>query len=162
MNTRQLLLSASTALFAATVVSCQVGTEPGTVNDLEFTTSLSRTVIPVGGTAVMQMRLRNRGASTVTLNFPHSCQILPYIEGAGGSTVFPTGGGWGCLTVVTRLVLEPGEEVVQTLEVHGGAPAPAVFTGALLPPGQYRAFAELGERPRPYSSTNSVSFSVVE
>ena len=158
MTVRRLVSSAAILLTA--LVGCQVGTEPGTVDDLEFTTSLSRTVIPVGETAVMQMRLKNRGTSTVTLDFPHSCQILPYIEHAGGATAFPSGGGWGCLTVVTKLVLEPGEEVVQTLEIHGGAPMPAVYTGAALDEGQYRAFAELGERPRHYVKSNSVSFSV--
>lgn len=160
MNSR--LLSIVTAVVLGALGACQTGIEPGTVDDLELTTSLSRTVIPAGETAVMQMRLRNRGTSTVTLDFPSSCQILPYIQAAGGSSVFPTGGGWGCLTVITKLVLEPGEEVVQTLEIRGGTPAPTISTGAQLAPGQYRAFAELGERPRPYVKSNSVSFSVVE
>ncbi len=161
MTVRHFANRAHAALFLLASSGCQVGTEPGSLSDLTFRASMSRTLIAVGETATLTIRLRNNGSQPVTIDFPHSCQILPYIDTVGGEPAFPAGGGWGCLTVVTKLHLEPGEEIVQAHEIRG-APAPAIYTGALLPPGEYRAYAELGERPRPLGTTNAIRFTVVD
>ena len=148
-------------LLLASTLGCELSTGPGSPSDVTFTASMSRTVIPLGESATLTIRLRNGGTQPVTIDFPHSCQILPYVDNAAGEPVFPEQ-GWGCLTVITKLHLEPGQEIVQGHEIRGGVPAPAIYTGALLPPGEYQAYAELGERPRPYASTNVVRFTVVD
>ena len=130
-----------------------------TGRSLELTASMSDTELAVGEDATLRITLRNHGDRPVELNFPHSCQILPYIETAVGQLVYPQG-GWGCLTVLTRLHLAPGEEKVQTLQVRGGVPQPAIHTGAALPPGEYRAYAELGEKNRVILRSNAVGFRV--
>lgn len=148
------------ALLLLATQGCELGTEPGTVDDLTFTASMSRTSIPVGESATLEMRVSNHSAREVVVSFPHSCQILPYIEDATGTVAYPGGGGWGCLTVVTEMRLAPGESRLRTLEIRGGTTAPPGYEGARLPPGEYRAYAELGERPRPKARSNTVTFAV--
>ena len=150
------------ALVLVLGTACRAAAGPGDVRDLTLTTTISRTTIPAGGqSGVLEIRLSNHSGHPVSLSFPSSCQVLYYIETTDGKLTYPLGGGWGCLTVVTELDIGPGEEIVRDVEIRGG-PAPAIYPPPLLPAGAYRAYAELGERPRPLLSSNRVTFSVVE
>mgnify|MGYP006144563417 CR=1 FL=1 len=46
--------------------------------------------------AELVARLANHNEHPVRLDFGSSCQVLVYVAGAEGKTVYPYGGGWGC------------------------------------------------------------------
>src|SRR5688572_7048585 len=74
-----------------------------------------------GGIAVFSLKVENISQSVVDLTFPSSCQVLPYFfERASGREVTPAGGGFACLTVITRQTLRPGESFLQTYTVKPG------------------------------------------
>ena len=103
-------------------------------------------------------RLRNVSRESVTLSFPDSCQVVPYITTARvDDVVYPSGGAWGCLTVITQLVLSPGAEHVTEVLVRGGAQPmnPAVP----LVRGEYRAYARLEHPSFPLRSV-TIAFRV--
>ena len=88
-------------------------------------------------------RLRNVTSDTIALSFPNSCQVLPYITTPQvDRVVYLSGGAWGCLAVVTSLVLAPGAAHVTTVLVRASAQA----TDPAIPllRGEYRAYARLG------------------
>jgi hypothetical protein len=109
---------------------------------LRLEATIGRSTIGVGDTTSIVFRLTNVGRETVALSFPDSCQVVPYITTARlTDVVYPSGGQWGCLTVITQLVLAPGAEHVIKVLVQGGTQPmnPAVS----LVPGEYRAYARL-------------------
>ena len=128
---------------------------------LELTARLSPTVISVGEQGTLTLTLRNTTDSTVTLVFGEGCQLLPYIEGEEGDLIFPRG-GWGCVTVVSTLVLPPEATRSLELPVHGGAPSQAIHAGASLPPGRYRAYGALGLPPDERLRSDTIAFRVVD
>ena len=121
------------------------GVGPGD-EGLQLDASIGRSTIAFGDTTSIVFRLRNLSNDTITLSFPDSCEVLPYITTPrADEVVYPNGGAWGCFTVVTSLVLAPGAERVTAVLVRDAAQAsyPAI---ALLP-GEYRAYARL-DHPR--------------
>jgi hypothetical protein len=86
--------------------------------------------------------LRNVSAKPVTLVFPSSCVVLPYIETVDGHIVHPGGGGWGCLTVISTVTLAAGGSIVHSEALEAG-PASYRSNKITLPAGRYRAYAEL-------------------
>ena len=114
---------------------------------LSLELSLERTVVPVGDSGTITMRLRNETFKAVRLSFGSSCQILPYIETEAGAVLYPGGGGWMCLDVVTSLEVPAFGVVTRTFVVRGVARAEGL-SDASLSPGDYRAYALLGEGPR--------------
>ena len=128
---------------------------------LELTATVSTSELRVGERATLTLALRNSADTTASLVFGDGCQLLPYIENEQGVLIHPSG-GWACITVVTSLVLPP--HATRTLEValHGGAPAQAIHTGAILPPGRYRAYGTLGLAPSERLRSDTVRFTVVE
>lgn len=104
-------------------------------------------VIPVGDSATVTIRLHNETARSVRLEFGSSCQIMPYIETEAGAVTYPDGGQWGCFTVVTTLDV-PARGVVTRTEVIRGTLQPDGRYGPSLPPGRYRAYAELHPNSR--------------
>jgi hypothetical protein len=95
-----------------------------------------------GGMAVFSLKVENVGQSVVDLTFPSSCQVLPYFfERSSGREVTPAGGGFVCLTVITRRTLGAGEWFLQTYTVNPGTAPEAQYI--VLPPGEYTIRARL-------------------
>jgi hypothetical protein len=95
-----------------------------------------------GGVAIFTLRAENISQSVVDLTFPSSCQILPYFtDRATARAVTPVGGGFVCLTVITRQTLRPGEAFWQTFTVKPGEIPDSQYV--VLPPGEYSIRARL-------------------
>ena len=95
-----------------------------------------------GGMAVFTLRVENISQSVVDLTFPSSCQVLPYFtDRATGRAVTPLGGGFACLTVMTRQTLGPGESFFRTHSVKSGTAHESDVI--VLPPGDYTIRARL-------------------
>ena len=92
--------------------------------------------------ATFSARVENVSMTTTELTFPSSCQVLPYfLDVRTGQQVIPRGGGFACLTVITRVSLRPGEWLPQSITVRSGdAPVPGDI---VLPPGDYQVYARL-------------------
>jgi hypothetical protein len=92
--------------------------------------------------AMFSARVENVGVTTTELTFPSSSQVLPYfLDLRTGQQVTPRGGGFACLTVITRVSLRPGEWLPQSFTVKSGdAPVPGSI---VLPPGDYQIYARL-------------------
>lgn len=140
---------------------CTDVTSPGPGGGLEFTATVSRSTIRVGEAATFVLTLHNRGPEVITLHFPDSCQIMPYIADNEGRRVYPSL-GWGCYLALTRLRMDPGQIVTQVIEVRGGAVQPTIHEGAQLAPGTYRLWGELGVPPKVIETSNVVALTVVE
>lgn len=115
-------------------------------------TASSASIVP-GDTLRLVAHLANRNEFPVRLDFSSSCQVLPYVEGPDGRVVYPYGGGWGCLAVLTSLELAPGEvkERVFKWTAQRSGRDPQTFRPVYtpLPAGEYRAYVVLngsGER----------------
>ncbi len=63
--------------------------------------SIDRSVIPMGDSGRVTIRLRNETAVAVRLEFGSTCQIMPYIETAAGAIQYPGGGAWVCGAALT-------------------------------------------------------------
>jgi len=131
---------------AALTLSCGV-TSPGG-GDLTLEATISSSVIPVGRTDTLRLRLRSLSASPVSYRFSSTCQLMPFVEQAPTQTVYPPGAAYVCAAVITTLTLPPGGEHLVLQEVSGVTPqAPHQARIALLP-GTYRAFAVLQPNSR--------------
>jgi hypothetical protein len=139
----------TTALVWAALALSACGTDFGNglvepeAAGLRLTAAISSPIVPLGTTALITYRLQNLTSAPVRLTFSSSCQVLPFIQEAGGEIVDPRSGSWGCFAVITSLALAPYGEHVVTREVRGGAPQPAIHTSVPLDPGDYRAYAVL-------------------
>lgn len=117
---------------------------------LRLEVTVARSVIAIGDTTAAVITLRNLSAHLITVTFSSSCQILPYIRAQPSDTiVYPRGGEWGCLAVITELVLAPRAERHEALLIRGGTGTDAGFRGIALERGEYRIHATLasGEYP---------------
>jgi len=93
--------------------------------------------------ATLTFRLENTGSAAIRLTFSSSCQLMPYIVEIGtGELVYPGGGGWSCLTVVTELSLPPRGAETKTVQVRAAGTSGSGLA-AVLSPGVYRAYAQL-------------------
>lgn len=128
---------------------------------LELTATISTREMRVGERATLTLALRNPADTTATLMFGDGCQLLAYIEDERGLLVYPSG-GWACITVVTTLVLPPHATRTREVVMHGGARTQAIHSGAILPPGRYRAYGTLGLAPSDRLRSDTVRFTVVE
>jgi hypothetical protein len=163
-----LVARAGSAICAiAFVVSCNGITDPvaqpafltGAAAGLEFTTTISNSVIALGDTAIITHRLHNPQTRAVTLSFKVGCSVLPYVSAGNKQVVYPAGGGWVCTPLATSLTIPAWGEVVLKVPVRGGAPKQPFYYYAALGPGRFIAYAELAEQQ---GRSNSVEFSVVK
>jgi hypothetical protein len=137
------------AAIVAALVSAAC-TEPATVapprvlqvDDLELDLVLDRTVIAVGDSSEVTMRLRNLRDEPRRLRFGSGCQIMPYIERTEGTIQMPGGGHWTCTAVLTTLDVPALGSVTRSFVVRGVEHA-SDASGRSLPPGGYRAYAVL-------------------
>ena len=112
------------------------------LNGLRLELSVDRTLISLGDSGNVTIRLRNETAQAVRLDFGSTCQIVPYIETAAGAIVYPPGGEWLCGMAFTSLTVPAHGIVTRSLVVRGGARADGLAELS-LPPGGYRAYARL-------------------
>lgn len=134
------------AACAALTLSCSA-TSPGG-GDLSLEAMISRSVIPVGETDTLTLRLHNLSAFPVSYGFLSSCQLVAFVEQAPSQTVYPPGAAYACAAVLTTLTIPAGGEHLVVQEVRGVAPQAPAQAGITLPPGTYRAFAVLQPNSR--------------
>jgi hypothetical protein len=134
---------AAVLLLAAAFAACdQVPTAPSDGNGLLLTAAVNPTVIERGQTGTLTLSLQNQTSRDIELSFGSSCQVMPYIAVRGtGEIVYPTGGGWVCLTVMTGLTVPAGGSVTRVTELIAAETAPHPY--AALPPGEYAAYARI-------------------
>jgi hypothetical protein len=107
---------------------------------ITLSATISQSVIPFGGAATITFRLENNSATDLELTFPSGCQIMPYIS-LHDAVIYPSGGGWGCATVITNLTVPAGGAV--TREVLLRASPTAEYPSVPLGAGDYIAYAKL-------------------
>ena len=151
-----------TLLAMTAVLGCNEATSPKSAGPLLFEAKVSPSTIRVGETATFSLVLQNTSAEPITLSFPSTCQLVPYVSRPTGVVVYPRSGGWWCGQAFTQLRLEPGATVVQGIDVHGGEVQPTIYTGPQLAPGSYRLWGELGVAPHAQGRTLSAELTVVE
>lgn len=131
-------------VFATAACSGSTGPDATTrVGAIRLSVSSSSAEVVRGSPVTFRVKLVNEGTEATTLHFGDSCQIVPYIRNALGETVLPTGGGWYCLTVITRLTLLPGEPVVREFVWTGSTDFRSELPLRPLPPGTYFFTAEV-------------------
>ena len=167
MRWRSAALAVCATVIGAACASAPSEPAPGKgrivdVPGLSLTATMSSRTLHLGDDATLQLSARNEGAAPLRLDFPSGCQLLPWIERASdGEVVHPGGGGWGCTQAITSLTLAPGEAKTSSTGVHAGLEQLAIYTGAVLPVGKYRAYATLGVGPRVQATSEKVEFEVV-
>ena len=141
MDVRRLAIRCLASASAAVLVSCG-GTPaaPAAGTFLRLTGTIDQSVVTRNSPASLTFQLENVGGQSVTLTFPSSCQINPYIvERGSGRIVYPAGGAWVCATVVTTMDLVSRGVAVQSVLVR--AADTTTPSGASLPAGEYAAYA---------------------
>lgn len=118
---------------------CTAPHESGVI--VRVTVSASR--IEVGQPDTIVVTTTNATDHAVSLTFPSSCQVSPFIRRAGEGIVLPQGGDWVCEAVVTSLQLRPGESKRQAYVWGGHASWLGQLPMDALPPGDYEVYAEL-------------------
>jgi hypothetical protein len=131
---------------------------PSPQGPLRLTVEPLQTLIGFPSTAAFALKLKNTGSTPVEIMFPSSCQVMPYVvERSTGRIVGPSGGGWVCATVITRLTLAAGETHTDTAHVMAGTDQRSPFI--VVPAGDYAIYARLEDSTFKLQS-ESVPFSV--
>ena len=132
-------------------------TSPSPQAPIRVTVQQTPTFVGIDG-AMFTLKVENIGTTVVDLTFPSSCQVLPYfVDRATGQPVTPVGGGFACLTVITKQTLRPGQSFAQVHTVKAGT-AP-LSQAIVLPPGDYSIYARLEDSTLRLTSEH-VPFSV--
>ena len=167
MRSRALALGTAAALWSVFAVSCESApTEPASHDPLALAAQISSGSIQPGGRAEATFMLVNVGTRAVTVGFPSSCHVLPYVrERQTQRLVHPSGNGYGCAAIVTSQTLEPGQSMAQTLQIAstGRGATSAIASIVDLLPGDYHVYAEVAGSVdgRPFSLRSStLQFSV--
>jgi len=117
-------------------------TSAATDKGLALATSISASVVEPGQTVTFTYRLRNVSRIPVTVIFP-GCRVMPYIATPAGTTVYPRGGGWGCLAAISSSTLGPGQAISGTVDLRAGRLDDSRTGAVTLPSGSYRAYADM-------------------
>ena len=80
---------------------------PSTGHGLTLSLALSATQLPLGASDTIAVTITNTNSYAVTLN-AGGCPLLFYVTDSRGVTVVPSGGGWYCVAIFTRMTLAPG------------------------------------------------------
>jgi hypothetical protein len=139
------------------LAACDVGVGPQK-GPLRLSVTLSRSVIDVGDTTTVSATLRNLGADSLTLT-GGVCEILPlpYIAAEPSrEIIYPKGGDWICIQILSRLTLAPGAEETQTLVVTGAAPPIPPAVAVPLGRGRYHIYAALNSPEFPLRAESVV------
>jgi hypothetical protein len=132
------------AVFVAAACGGTTPTSPSQQGPLSLTVIAGPSRLGAPNPALLFfISLTNNGSETLTLTFPSSCQVMPYIaERRTGRIVHPAGGSWACATVITTLTLVPGEARIEPVTVATVAAVPEIVQ---LPPGDYVIYAKVDE-----------------
>ena len=133
------------SVLAAACGSSSTPTEPAASDPLSLTGQISPAAIQPRGAAVVTFTLTNVSTRAVTVAFPSSCHVLPYVrERLTQRLVHPSGGGYGCATIVSSVTLEPGHSILQTVQIvsTGRGVTSALASIVDLLPGDYTVYAE--------------------
>ena len=143
---------------AVLTVACSEATEPSSakVGVIRLSVSSSSDEVVRGSPVTFRITLVNEGAEAATLHFGDSCQIVPTIRNAWGEVVLPSGGHWGCLTVITQLTLLPGEPVIEEYVWTGSTAFQSEMPLRPLPPGTYFFTAEVPQGEATLRATTRV------
>lgn len=135
--------SVSIILLSIASACAATPTSPVQTGPVSLTAQIDRATLAPGATAVVTFRLANASSDAVTLDFGSSCQVVPYIaKRPDNDVVYPPGGGWGCLTVITHMTLAPHSVTVTELRVRAGETAQGIVG---LQAGEYVFFARLDD-----------------
>lgn len=105
--------------------------------------AISSTRVGADSPATIRARLTNRGETAVRVQFPGSCQLMPYVSDANAVVVLPIEREWGCYAVVTYIDLAPGATEVQEYVWSGrNALDSRSWYSDPLRPGIYHVFAQ--------------------
>lgn len=118
---------------------------PPEARGLELSVEAQPRQVAAGRATRLVAVLTNRRQDSVRLEFDDSCQMLIYVEDAGGEIVVPDGGRWMCLDVRTSLTLAPGERVRHVLPWTGRRHL-YDRDSRRLPGGEYVAYATIDGR----------------
>lgn len=123
-------------LTLATTFACAGDSAGPLFGPLVLDVDVNRSVIAVGDTATVTIRLRNRGPFPVTFT-TGGCMVVPYISAApSGEIVYPAGGKWVCTMELRRMTLAAGGEETLQFRVRGAAESGSGLD-ATLPRGSY-------------------------
>jgi hypothetical protein len=140
--------------------ACGGATGPDAIarlGDIRLSVSSSSGEVVRGSPVTFRVALVNEGTEAATLHFGDSCQINPYLRNAVGEMVLPTGGGWGCLTVITQLTLLPGQPVVREYVWTGSTSFQSEMPLRFLPPGRYFFTAEVPQGEATLRATTEIT-----
>ena len=114
-------------------------------NIARVTVRVNPTFVGDPSTANFSIAAENISQNVLDLTFPSGCQLLPYVlERTTRRAVTPVGGGFACLTVITRATLRPGESIASNVLVKSGSsPNPAYV---VLPPGDYVIYGRVEDQ----------------
>ena len=140
---------AFTLLTGSLIACADTPSAPSPAPDVRLLAQISPSTIAAGETATITFRLENVTTNDVELTFSSSCQISPYIS-LRGAVTYPSGGGWVCAAVITKLALPAGGSV--TREVFVRAADAAEYPVVALAPGEYVAYAKLDASSNPVAS----------
>jgi hypothetical protein len=118
---------------------------PSTPVPLRVTVQVNPTLVGDPSAANFSIRAENISQDVLDLTFPSGCQILPhFVERASRRPVTPVGGGFACVTMITRATLRPGESIARTVLVKSGTTPDPQYV--VLPPGDYAVYARLEDQ----------------
>lgn len=134
-------LAASLLGPAVTLAACDHGPGLGPWSRVVLSATAARSVISAGDSTRIVFSLRNLGPESVSLT-TGGCSLLSYIDAQpSGQIIYPGGGSWFCMTMISRFTLAPGAERAETLLVRGGAYSVAAHPVVSLDRGRYLAYA---------------------
>jgi hypothetical protein len=96
-----------------------------------------------GADPVFTTELLNVSDEEITVVFPTTCTVRGYIDDARGNTVYPSYGTYGCGDAITRVTLAPGQVISRAVVLRTEATPSLPTNTVVLPPGRYRAYAEI-------------------
>ena len=128
----------------------------GDAEPLIFTVAVSKSTVRVGDTASLIVTLRNPTNKRVTLRFSTGCQVVTRVR-RGRAEVWPQ--PYTCTLAQSSMIIEGFMEHVERVPFTAiSGEELAIYTGLVLTPASYVAFAELeNEQGR----STSVDFTIV-
>jgi hypothetical protein len=113
----------------------------GEATPLVFTAAVSKSRVSVGDTASLIFTLRNPSSQRVVLTFPTGCQIVGRVR-RGRHEVWPQ--PYSCTAAISTIALNAGQQRVVALPFTAiSGEELAIWTGLVLTPATYVAYAEL-------------------
>ena len=140
-----LAIATSLLILIPLAAGCGGPTAPDRPVPVSVTVQPAQVLVGGPNRAAFTWRVENTSTTAVDLTFPSSCQVLPhFIDMRTNQAVTPVGGGFACLTVITRRQLTSGESFGDIVFIKSGAAPESRFV--ILPPGTYAIYALLEDQ----------------